>query len=395
MDRFASDTDIVHGISSRHTRTKDLVPPIHMTATFTFDDSDQGSEVFAGTREGYVYTRVSNPTLDLLQEKMARLEAGEDAIATASGMSAIASTALALAAPGDNFVSCSTLYGGTFALLSRHMSRLGIEGRFVPPAKGNLADSLTPLIDGRTRFLYMETPANPTLNIIDITLWASVAATHGIPLVVDNTFASPYLQRPLTLGADVVVHSATKYLGGHGDVVGGVIVGGKDTMARIRAEYTIHFGPIMSPFNAWLFLRGIKTLALRMARHSDNALKIACWLEAHPAVKHVYYPGLPSHPGHAIAGRQMARFGGMLAFEVVGGLPAGRRFMDALGLCTIAVSLGDCETLVQHPASMTHSTYSLKERQKAGIDEGLIRMSVGIEDPDDLIADPGRALAAI
>jgi len=166
-------------------------------------------------------------------------------------------------------------------------------------------------------------------------------------------------------------------------------------MARIRTEYTTHFGPIMSPFNAWLFLRGIKTLALRMARHSDNALKIARWLEGHPAVKHVYYPGLSSHPGHAIAGRQMARFGGMLAFEVVGGLPAGRHFMDALSLCTIAVSLGDCETLVQHPASMTHSTYSVKERQQAGINEGLIRMSVGIEDPDDLIADLERSLAAI
>jgi methionine-gamma-lyase len=212
--------------------------------------------------------------------------------------------------------------------------------------------------------------------------------------VVDNTFASPCLQRPLTLGADVVVHSATKYLGGHGDAVGGVIVGRKDAVARVRAEYTTHFGPVVSPFNAWLFLRGIKTLALRMARHCENALKIARWLDAHPSVATVYYPGLPSHPGHALAKRQMRRFGGMVAFEVAGGLEAGKRFMNALGLCTIAVSLGDCETLVQHPASMTHHTYSSEERRLAGIGDGLIRMSVGIEDPVDIIADLDRALAA-
>jgi methionine-gamma-lyase len=395
MDRFASDTDVVHGISSRHTRTRDLVPPIHMTATFTFDDVDDGSAVFAGNQEGYVYTRVSNPTVDLLQEKMARLEAGEDAVATASGMSAIAATAMALAAPGDNFVSCSTLYGGTYALFSRHLKRFGIEGRFIPPVEGNLPGRLDSHIGARTRFLYMETPANPTLDVIDIALWGQAAAAHGIPLVVDNTFASPCLQRPLLLGADVVVHSATKYIGGHGDTVGGLIVGRKETMAHIRAEYTTHFGPALSPFNAWLFLRGIKTLALRMARHSDNALKIARWLDAHPSVETVYYPGLPTHPGHTVAQRQMDRFGGMLAFEVTGGLDGGRRFMNALRLCTIAVSLGDCETLVQHPASMTHHTYSAEERRMAGIGEGLIRMSVGIEDPVDIIADIDRALAAI
>jgi methionine-gamma-lyase len=395
MQRFAGDTDIVHGISRRHTRTRDLVAPIHMTATFTFDDCEQGSGVFAGSHEGYVYTRVSNPTLDLLQEKMARLEAGQDAVATASGMSAIAATAMALAGAGDNFVSCSTLYGGTFALFGRHLKRFGIEGRFIPPADANRAGRLEPLMDRNTRFLFMETPANPTLDVIDIALWAAAAASRGVPLVVDNTFASPFLQRPLTLGADIVVHSATKYLGGHGDVVGGVIVGSRDTMARIREEYTTHFGPIMSPFNAWLFLRGIKTLALRMTRHSDNALKIARWLASHPAVATVHYPGLASHPGHDLARRQMARFGGMLAFEVAGGLDAGRRFMNALSLCAIAVSLGDCETLVQHPASMTHSTYSPAERRQAGIAEGLIRMSVGIEDPADIIADLEQGLAAV
>ncbi len=229
----------------------------------------------------------------------------------------------------------------------------------------------------------------------DIALWASIAGKAGIPLIVDNTFASPYLQRPLELGADIVVHSATKYLGGHGDIIGGLIVGSHEMMGHIKEEYTKNFGPIMSPFNAWLFLRGIKTLALRMERHGENALRIAEWLESHPHVKRVYYPGLASSPGHAIAKKQMKNFGGMIAFEVKGGLAGGRILMDNLRLCVIAVSLGDCETLLQHPASMTHATYSKGDREKAGIADGLIRLSVGIESVDDIIADLENALASV
>ncbi|MCP4691321.1 MAG: methionine gamma-lyase, partial [Desulfobacterales bacterium] len=225
--------------------------------------------------------------------------------------------------------------------------------------------------------------------------WASVARKFGIPLIVDNTFASPYLQRPLELGADIVVHSATKYLGGHGDIIGGLIVGSNEMMARVKEEFTKNFGPIMSPFNAWLFLRGIKTLALRMERHGENALCIARRLESHPRVARVYYPGLESSPGHAVAKKQMKNFGGMIAFEVKGGMAAGRTFMDHLQLCVIAVSLGDCETLVQHPASMTHSPYSREEREKAGITDGLIRVSVGVEHVDDIIADIENAIESI
>ena len=386
------DTEIVHGVHAVHTTSLDLVAPIHMTATYHFRSADHGAGIFDGSQEGFVYTRIGNPTVALLQEKMAILEKGEAALATSSGMSAIAAVGLSLARPGDNFISCTTLYGGTFSLFNRHFKDLSIGSRFIAPLTCCTAEQIEAPIDDRTRFLYMETPANPTLDILDIRLWGSVAQKHGIPLVVDNTFASPYLQRPLELGAEIVVHSATKYLGGHGDIIGGLIVGSAAMMDRIRQDYAHHYGPAMSPFNAWLFLRGIKTLALRMERHCDSALKIARWLEAHPKVDRVYYPGLDSHPGHAAAKGQMRKFGGMIAFEVKGGLAAGKTIMNAVSLCILAVSLGDCETLIQHPASMTHATYTAAERKEAGIGEGLIRLSVGLEHPDDIIADLEGAL---
>ncbi len=395
MKKPSRDTLVVHGLNSNHTTSMDLVPPIHMTAVFKFKDADFGAGLFDGSREGFVYSRLSNPTVRLFQEKMALLEGGEDAVATASGMSAISAVALTLAKCGDNFLASSTVYGGTFALFKKHLFDLNIEARLISPAKARSASEIESKIDGRTRFLFIETPANPTLDIFDIELWVSVAKQHGIPLVVDNTFASPYLQNPLLLGADMVVHSATKYIGGHGDVVGGIAIGTRERMQAIRETYTNHFGPAMSPFNAWLFLRGLKTLALRMNRHSDSALKIAGWLESHPKVEKMHYPGRASHPGHSIAARQMRKFGGMIAFEVAGGIQAGKKLMDSLKLCTLAVSLGDCETLIQHPASMTHSTYSKEERLNAGIADGLIRMSVGLEDADDLIADLEQGLTSV
>ena len=389
---LALDTEIVHGVHAVHTTSLDLVAPIHMTATYQFRSADHGAGIFDGTDEGFVYTRIGNPTVAQLQEKMAVLEGGEAAIATSSGMSAIAAAGLSLAKPGDNLVSSTTVYGGTFSLFNRHFRDLSIESRFIPPSDCCTAGQIEALIDDKTRFLYLETPANPTLDILDIRLWGSVARKKGIPLVVDNTFASPYLQRPLELGAEIVVHSATKYLGGHGDIIGGVIVGGAAMMDHIRQDYAHHYGPAMSPFNAWLFLRGIKTLALRMERHCDSALKIARWLEAHPKVDRVYYPGLASHPGYALAKGQMRKFGGMIAFEVKGGLASGKTIMNTVSLCILAVSLGDCETLIQHPASMTHATYTPAERKEAGIGEGLIRLSVGLEHPDDIIADLEGAL---
>ena len=387
MKKEAKETQVVHGIHTGDTNTLDLVAPIHMTSAFEFKNAAHGAGLFSGKDDGYIYTRISNPTVSMFQAKMAILEGGEDAIATSSGMSAIASIALSLAKPGDNFVSCATVYGGTFALFTENLKALQIEARLISPALSDSKKAIESLVDKKTRFLYMETPANPTLDVIDIEMWAGIARKHLIPLVVDNTFATAYLQNPLLIGADVVVHSATKYISGHADTIGGVIVGKKKMMDRIRAEYIHHLGPTMSPFNAWLFLRGIKTLAVRMERHCLNAMRVAEWLNSHPKVTKVYYPGLPSHPGHSIAKKQMKCFGGMIAFEVSGGIKAGQAVMDNVHICRLAVSLGDCDTLIQHPASMTHSTYTKEDRTAAGIPDGLIRISVGIEHADDIIKD--------
>ena len=387
MKKEAKETQVVHGIHTGDTNTLDLVAPIHMTSAFEFKNAAHGAGLFSGKDDGYIYTRISNPTVSMFQAKMAILEGGEDAIATSSGMSAIASIALSLAKPGDNFVSCATVYGGTYALFTENLKALQIEARLISPALSDSKKAIESLVDKKTRFLYMETPANPTLDVIDIEMWAGIARKHLIPLVVDNTFATAYLQNPLLIGADVVVHSATKYISGHADTIGGVIVGKKKMMDRIRAEYIHHFGPTMSPFNAWLFLRGIKTLAVRMERHCLNAMRVAEWLNSHPKVTKVYYPGLPSHPGHPIAKKQMKCFGGMIAVEVSGGIKAGQAVMNNVHICRLAVSLGDCDTLIQHPASMTHSTYTKEDRTAAGIPDGLIRISVGIEHADDIIKD--------
>lgn len=395
MKKLSKDTLVVHGIKSVYTSSMDLVPPIHMTSTFKFKNTEYGSNIFKGTEKGFVYTRMGNPTVAIFQEKMALLEDCEDAVATASGMSAIAAVALSLARPGDNFVAGTTLYGGTYALFTKHLAHFNMRPRFLTPSEARPVSNIEAKIDRNTRFLFIETPANPTLDIFDIKTWAKAAKNNDIPLIVDNTFATPYLQNPVSLGADMVVHSATKYIGGHGDVVGGVVTGSLKTMQHLREEYANHFGPSMSPFNAWLFLRGLKTLALRMERHSENAMKIAQWLENHPKVERVFYPGLSSHPGNRVAQKQMKKFGGMIAFDLTGGIQAGKTLMDSLKVCTLAVSLGDCDTLIQHPASMTHSTYSAEERKKAGISDGLIRLSVGIENVDDLIEDLNEGLSFI
>ncbi len=394
-NRFSEETNIVHGIDHSHTTSLDLVAPIHMTSTFKFNDFDHGAGVFDGSNQGYVYTRISNPTVDLFQEKMALLEGGEAAIATASGMAAIAAMAMTLAGPGDNFVACNSVYGGTFALFNDHLRKFNVSPRFVSPVKSNVIDRVASLMDSNTRFLFVETPANPTLSIINIELWAYLADQHRIPLVVDNTFATPYLQKPLDLGAHLVIHSATKYLGGHGDIIAGIVVGEKSRIQHIKAEYMDHFGPVISPFNTWLILRGLKTLAIRMDRHSSTALNIAMWLENHPKINQVYYPGLTSHPDHLLAKKQMTKFSGILGFDLKGGRAAAKTLLNSVKLCTLAVSLGDCETLIQHPASMTHSTYSEKDLKAAGIDQGLVRLSLGLEHPDDIMDDLENALAAI
>ncbi|WP_460136631.1 methionine gamma-lyase [Pseudomonas sp. S1_E04] len=369
-----------------------LVPPIYLSATFAFPTAEYGAACFAGEASGHFYTRISNPTLALLETRMAALENGAAAVAFSSGMGAIAATFWTLLRPGDEVIVSQTLYGCTFALLHHGIGEFGVKVRHVDLTDlAALRDALCPA----TRMVYCETPANPNLQLVDIAAVADIAHRQpNVTVVVDNTYCTPYLQRPLELGADVVVHSATKYLSGHGDITAGIAVSSQALAQRIRLQGLKDLtGAVMSPQDAALLMRGLKTLALRMDRHCSNAQALAEALEAHPAVASVTYPGLRSFPQYALATRQMSLAGGMIAFELKGGIDSGRRFMNALKLFTRAVSLGDAESLAQHPASMTHSTYTPEERARHGISEGLVRLSVGLEDVEDLLADVRQALA--
>jgi methionine-gamma-lyase len=368
-----------------------LVPPIHVSATFAFPTTDYGMRIFTGEQAGYTYTRIANPTLALLEARLASLEGGAAAVVFGSGMGAISATLWTLLSAGDEVLVDTTLYGCTFALLHHGMSRFGVTVRHVDMSD---PDHVEAAISPRTRLVYFESPANPNMRLADIAAVSNVARARGVPVAVDNTYCTPYLQRPLELGADIVLHSATKYLGGHGDLTAGAAVFRDAEVAqRVRLQGLKDLtGAVLSPQDAFLVLRGLKTLPLRMQRHCDNAQAIAGFLAAHPTVQAVHYPGLASFPQHTLARRQMARAGGMVAFELCGGLEAGKRFMDALELVTRAVSLGDAETLAQHPASMTHSTYTAEQRRAHLISDGLVRLSAGLEDTDDLLADIGQAL---
>lgn len=369
-----------------------LVPPIYLSATFAFPTAEYGAGCFAGEESGHFYTRISNPTLALLESRMATLEGGEAAVAFSSGMGAIAATFWTLLRPGDEVIVSQTLYGCTFALLHHGIGEFGIKVRHVDLSD---LDALRAALSPATRMIYCETPANPNLQLIDIGAVAKIAHQQpGITVVIDNTYCTPYLQRPLELGADVVVHSATKYLSGHGDITAGIAVSRHDLAQRIRLQGLKDLtGAVLSPQDAFLLMRGLKTLALRMDRHCSNAQAVAEALQAHPAVESVTYPGLRSFPQYELAARQMKLSGGMIAFELKGGITTGRRFMNALKLFSRAVSLGDAESLAQHPASMTHSTYTPEQRAQHGISEGLVRLSVGLEDIADLLADIEQALA--
>ncbi len=382
----------VHGSGGVDPQTGALSTPIYQSSTFAFKSAKHGAQLFQGEGEGYVYTRLGNPTQAALEREMAFLEGGEAALAFASGMAAISGVILNLCQCGDNLVSSDTVYGGTHNLYKESLPNWGIEAREVDATNPqNIADA----IDEKTRIIFIETPANPTLDIIDIQQVAQIAHKHGIPLVVDNTFATPYLQQPLKLGADIVIHSATKYIGGHGDTIAGIVVGKQEFIDELRGKILRDIGGVISPLNAWLLLRGLKTLPVRMDRHCANAMEIAKFLSFHPKVNWVRYPGLSTHPHHELARKQMTNFGGIVTFEVKGGRRAGEKVMDNVGLITLAVSLGDCDSLIEHPASMTHSTYSAEELAQVGITEGLIRLSVGLEDPQDLIEDLKQALAKI
>lgn len=367
-----------------------LLPPLQLSSTFTFASAEQGGALFAEEQSGYLYSRISNPTLTVLEQRIANLETAEAGLATASGMGAITALLWSVVEPGDEIIADTTLYGCTFEFLHAGLERFGVNITHVDMTDAN---ALRAAISPRSKVVYFETPANPNMRLIDIEVCAGIARQAGAISVVDNTYATPALTRPLELGADVVVHSATKYLGGHGDLIAGLLAGSEALLQHVRMHGLKDMtGAVMSPFTAHLVMRGLKTLELRMQRHSVSAMTIADMLQRHPAVARVYYPGLPSHPQHTLACRQMSDFGGMIALELHGGMAAGIQFMNALQLIQRAVSLGDAETLIQHPASMTHSTYTPDERAVHGISDGLVRLSVGLETPGDIITDLLQAL---
>lgn len=371
-----------------------LNPPVYMTSTFCFEDVEQGAARFAGEQTGHFYSRISNPTQELLEVRLADLEEGEACLATASGMGAITATLWTLLSPGDKIIADETLYGCTFAYMQHGLRKFGIDVEFIDCTDiETVANALT----ANTKAVYFESPVNPNMRVMDIQAISQVAHDYNpdIKVIVDNTYCTPALQRPLTLGADLVVHSATKYLGGHGDLIAGAVVGEKAIIDQVRVfglkDMT---GAVIAPLTAFLILRGLKTLELRMERHCKSASELAQRLQQHAAVESVYYPGLEDSPYHALAKAQMSSNGGMIAFELKGGYQSAVTFMNKLTMIKRAVSLGDAETLCQHPASMTHATYTPEERATHGISEGLVRISVGLESIADIFADVSQALAS-
>ena len=371
-----------------------LAMPIYQTSTFIFDSAEQGGRRFALEEAGYIYTRLGNPTTTVLENKIAALEEGEAAVATSSGMGAISSTLWTVLKAGDHVVTDKTLYGCTFALMCHGLTRFGIEVTFVDTS--NL-DEVKNAMKENTRVVYLETPANPNLKIVDLEALSKLAHTNPNTLViVDNTFATPYMQKPLKLGADIVVHSVTKYINGHGDVIAGLVITNKELADQIRfVGLKDMTGAVLGPQDAYYIMRGMKTVEIRMERHCKNAKKVVEFLNKHPKIERVYYPGLETHPGHEIAKKQMKDFGAMISFELKGGFEAGKTLLNSLKLCSLAVSLGDTETLIQHPASMTHSPYTKEEREAAGITDGLVRLSVGLENVEDIIEDLKQGLEKI
>ncbi len=392
MKRWGFATKAIHGPGGPDPRTGAVSQPIYQTSTFAFRSAEAGAGIFAGEEDGYVYTRIGNPTVKALEQTVALLEGGEVAIAFASGMAATSGVIFALCEMGQNVVLCQPVYGGTHSLAESILPRVGIEPRMVDALD---LDMVRDAIDEKTGLVWIETPANPTLKIVDIAAIAKIAAERNVPMAVDNTFATPCYQQPLELGAHIVVHSCTKYISGHGDVVAGIVVCDAGLGEKIRMESLRDMGGCLSPFDAFLLIRGLKTLPIRMLHHSENAALIADYLAAHPKVERVDYPGRTDHPQHEIAARQMSGFGGMVTFYIKGGRPEGARFLNNLRLCTLAVSLGDADTLIEHPASMTHSTYAAEELIRFGITENLVRISVGLETMDDIVEDLDQAFAGI
>ena len=423
--QYATETLLLHAGQKPDPTTNSRAVPIYQTSSYVFTDTDHAARLFGLQEFGNIYTRIMNPTSDVFEQRVAALEGGVGALATASGQAAISLALLTLAHSGDEIVSSSSLYGGTFNLFHYTFAQLGITVHFVDATDPeNFRRAITP----KTKALYAETVGNPKLDTLDIAAVAAIAHEHGLPLVIDNTMPSPYLVRPFDHGADIVVHSATKFIGGHGTSIGGIIVdsgkfpwnngkfpqlsepdpsyhgvnfwealGNLAYIIKVRVQGLRDLGPALSPFNSFLFLQGLETLHLRMERHSRNALKVAEFLEKHPRVAWVNYPGLPSHPSHALAKKVHTRglYGGMVSFGIRGGVGEGKTFIDALRLLSLLANIGDAKSLVIHPASTTHQQLSPAEQLASGVTPELIRLSVGIENVDDIIADLDQALQRI
>lgn len=384
-------TQVIHGGHEREAFGA-LVTPLYQSATFVFESAQQGGERFAGNEQGYIYTRLGNPTTAELERKMAILEGAEAAAATASGMGAVSAALLANLQKGDHLVASNAVYGCTYALMTTQFARFGIEVSLVDFSS---EAEIEAAIKSNTKVIFCETPVNPHLQVFDLASIANIAKRHRLVSIVDNTFMTPLLQRPLDFGIDLVIHSATKYLNGHGDVIAGIVCGSEEQLHKVKYEILKDIGAVISPHDAWLILRGLKTLDVRLQRHCDSAQRVAEFLAEHPSITRVYYPGLKSHQGHKFIGQQMKRAGGVIAFELAANLEEAMAFVGYLKLFSIAVSLGDAESLIQHPASMTHSPYTPEARAAAGIGDNLLRISIGLEDCDDIIADLNQALARL
>ena len=390
-ENWGFDTRAVRGGQVR-TSEGEQSEPIIASSSFVFDNAAQAAARFAGQECGNIYSRFTNPTVRVFEKRLAALEGGERCVATSSGMSAILATCMALLKAGDHIVSSHSIFGTTVGLFNNILAKFGIMTSFVP-----LTDyaAWREALRSETRFLFLETPSNPLTEIADLARLAALAHEKGLLLIVDNAFCTPALQRPFELGADLVIHSATKYIDGQGRCIGGAVIGPEALVGEGIFNFLRTAGPTMSPFNAWVFLKGLETLSIRMRAHSDNALRLAEALERHPAVERVYYPGLPSHPQHDLARRQQSGFGGIVSFVVRGGREAAWRLIDTTCVFSITANLGDTKSTITHPATTTHSRLTPEERTQARIGEGLIRISVGIEDSADLIRDLDRGLAQV
>lgn len=385
---YKFDTKAVHAGQHPDPATGSVVTPIYQTSTFVFKSAEQGAARFEGKEPGYIYTRLGNPTVRALELNLATLEGGEDARAASSGMAAITAAVMSVVNEGDHIVSSDSIYGGTDKLFRDILKRYGVKVSFVDTTDTR---NIEAAITDRTKIIYFESPSNPLMKLTNIKAVADIGKEYGITTMIDNTFMSPYNQRPIEHGIDVVVHSLTKSLSGHSDMVGGIVISTKQFITKMDPTFK-NMGATMGAFDAWLTLRGVKTLHVRWDRINENAMKIAMFLEDHPKIDHVNYPGLEGHPQHDLASEQADGYGGMMSFELKGGIEAGKTLMNSVKLCSLAVSLGAVETLISHPASMTHSIIPRDERLRSGLTDGLVRLSVGIEAAEDIISDLEQAL---